>query len=151
MLNKFKIFILLLCAGINVVAFAAPIEITHGYVRETIPGTTISAAYMEIKNTTNKPIQLLSVSSNVSQRIELHEHSMSDGMMKMRQVDSILVPANDRVVLQPSGFHVMIFDLHTPLKQGQELAFLFTFDEQLTVAVNLPVKSIKQRQSHQHH
>ena len=57
------------------------------YVRASIPGTIITSAYMSIENKSDAILTLTGVSSSFSDRIEIHQHSLSDGMMKMRKVD----------------------------------------------------------------
>ena len=88
---------------------------------------------------------------NVSDRVELHQHIMADGMMKMRQVESITVPANGEVVLQPAGYHVMFFNLQQPLKAEDTLSLTLDFAEADDVTITLPIESIKRKQSHHHH
>lgn len=127
----------------------ASIEISQGHIRETIPGTTISSAYLTIRNTHNEALKLIAVTSEVSPRLELHQHSMTDnGMMKMRQVPHIVIPANSEVTLKPSGLHIMIFELTKGLMAGEQIPLTFIFENQQIVTVTLPVQSIKM---HQHH
>lgn len=130
---------------------ASEISITDQYVRETIPGTTISSAYMSIKNDMSKDITLVNITSSVSQRIELHEHIMSDGMMQMQQVESIIVKAKDKTVLQPHGYHVMIFNLDEPLVAGGTVDMILNFDNGKAVTIQLPVQGLKKKtHSHSH-
>ncbi|TRX53480.1 copper chaperone PCu(A)C [Thalassomonas sp. M1454] len=130
---------------------ASEISISEQYVRETIPGTTISSAYMLIKNTGDKDVALKSITSPVSARIELHEHLMADGMMQMQQVESIIVKANDKTVLQPHGYHVMIFNLDEPLMAGSSIDMALKFDNGKTVNIKVPVQGLKKKtHSHSH-
>ena len=91
---------------------------------------------------------------------------MSEGMMRMRQIDSINIAANAQVKLQPSGLHLMVFDLKQPLKDSQTITMTLHFAELIaTEAVNatpadlnlinvnveLPVRSIKKKHAHHHH
>jgi len=135
---------------------ASSIAVEDAYIRETIPGTSISSAYMTIVNSSDKNIKLLGAVSNISKRIEIHEHTMTDGMMRMRQRPNIEIVAKSNVVLQPSGYHLMIFDLKQPLKQGQNATITLQFSNDASVEVKLPIKSIKQmkmspQSNHQHH
>lgn len=124
------------------------VAIEQGYIRETIPGTTISSAYMTIRNDSHENIVLIGVSSKVSERIELHTHQISNGMMRMRKLDRIIIPANEQVVLQPSGLHIMIFDLDKRLQAESEIQLSLQFSNSISQNVTLPVRSIKE--SHQH-
>ncbi len=127
------------------------ITVSSGYVKETIPGTTISAAYMTISNKSDQTIKLIGAKSRLSDRIEIHQHLMADGMMKMRQTDFIAIAANEQVKLQPSGYHLMIFDLKNPLSNGETMPITLYFDNQKDVSLNLPIQGLKRKTSHHHH
>lgn len=124
------------------------IEVKQGFIRETIPGTSISSAYMTIQNTSSETVTLIGATSQVSKRLELHEHSMTNGMMKMRRVKNIVIPANSEIVLKPSGLHVMIFDLAKPLQDQDMVLINLIFEDKNIKSVTLPVRSIKQQKHH---
>ena len=100
-------------------------------VRQPIPGKTMTAAFMVLKNHTDSDETLTSASARWAGRIELHTHKHENGVMKMRQVDSIKVPANGSVTLQPGGLHLMIFDVQQPLPAtvGGELPLELCFSK----------------------
>lgn len=133
--------------------------IEHAYVRATIPGTIHSSAYMEIENKGDKIITLLSAHSDISPRIEIHQHSMIDGMMRMRKVDSIVIKSKERVKLQPSGLHLMLFDVNKPLKAQQLVELTLNFSDNVSATMQIPVYSPIQEQAaqkvvpkmHEHH
>lgn len=127
------------------------ISVSDGYIRATVPGTQISSAYMTIGNKSNSIVSLTSVTSKITPRIEIHEHTMSDGMMKMMQVDALAIPANGEVKLQPGGYHLMIFNLTTPLNPEENIDLTLHFTEGKSLQVTLPVKSIKPVAHHHHH
>ncbi|NQY64087.1 MAG: copper chaperone PCu(A)C [Alteromonadaceae bacterium] len=131
----------------------AEISVNTGYIRETIPGTSISSAYMTIHNSSLQKLSFIGASSDVSPRVEIHEHTMDNGMMRMRQRLSIEIPAQNTVVLHPSGLHLMIFDLNQPLKQDQMVSITLHFADHKDFTIQLPVQSIKNKQrskQHQH-
>jgi copper(I)-binding protein len=133
--------------------------ITQAYIRATIPGTSISSSYMEIENRSDKAISLLNVTSDILPRIEMHQHTMVNGMMRMGKLESIQIESNARVQLQPSGLHLMILDLETPLKPEQLVEFKLHFSDNVTVSVQVPVYGLAQEQAkqkttskmHEHH
>lgn len=125
------------------------LQIEHAYIRATIPGTVHSSSYMDIENKGNKAVTLLGAHSDVSPRIEIHQHSMIDGMMRMRKVDSIVIESNTRVKLQPSGFHLMLFDVKNPLKSQQEVEITLNFSDNVSVTMLMPVYSPTQEQAAQ--
>ncbi|MBA6415391.1 copper chaperone PCu(A)C [Colwellia sp. 6M3] len=126
------------------------ISVEDGYVRESIPGTSISSAYMTIKNLSSTDTRLVSASSEVSERIEIHQHTMVDGLMRMRQRDYVDILANNSTVFQPSGFHLMIFNLKEPLKAKEKVIITLHFDNQSSLEVNYTVQGLKQKKHHHH-
>ena len=147
-IGRFAKSICLLLFVIAGQAQSQTVEASDGFVRETIPGTNISSAYMTLKNSNEKSVTLIGASSKISPRIEIHEHSMTGGMMSMRQVDTIVIKSKDSVVLQPSGLHLMLFDIPEPLKAGDMVTITLHFSSQPDVDVQLPVKGIKRKKHH---
>ena len=129
--------------------FAESIDVSKQYARETIPGTTISSTYMNITNNQDKDIKLTSITSKVSSRIELHEHLMNDSMMQMQQVESIIIKAKGTRVLQPHGYHVMIFNLQQPLIADSEFLMTLHFDNGVDKQIKVPVTGLNKK-SHKH-
>ena len=132
------------------VAENANIVVENSYARESIPGTSISSAYMTLNNLAEKKIRLIAASSAVSDRIEIHQHTMDKGLMRMRQVDAVEVSAKGAVIFQPSGFHLMIFDLKRALKAKESIIITLHFDDDSSINVNYNVKGIKQKKHHNH-
>ena len=137
----------------------AMVSIENAYVRATIPGTSIASSYMEIVNNSNKTVTLLSASSNISPRVELHQHTMVNGMMRMRKLNSIDIKPKGRIKLQPSGLHLMLFDVKAPLVSPKKIELLLNFSANKSVTVNVPIYSPAEEKSanqtlskmHEHH
>ena len=126
---------------------------SEAVIRETIPGTTISSAYLTLRNADEKTLTLSTVTSTISDRIEIHDHLLEDGMMKMRQRDAIVIPANSTVTLQPGGLHLMVFNLIEPLTVHDQVTFTLHFLGGKALDVTMPVISLKHVKSnpHKHH
>jgi len=120
------------------------VSVVGAYIRSSIPGTTITSSYMIIENKGEKTVTLLGASSKISPRIEIHQHTMADGMMRMRQVNSIDIIAKQRIVLQPSGLHLMLFDIKKPLQAQQKVELTLNFSNKPPVIIQVPVYSPKQ-------
>jgi copper(I)-binding protein len=140
-----KTFILLisLFSMVGYVNASSTITVTDGYIKASIPGSDITAAFMTLNNTGDKAITLTRITGSISDRIEIHEHSMADGMMRMRQVDSITLKANSSVVLQPSGLHLMVFSIKQQLTEQDVISLTLTFSNDTEVKIQLPVRKYK--------
>jgi copper(I)-binding protein len=140
---KFFLFFALLLGLITHTHATSLINAEGGYIKASIPGSDITAAYMTLKNTGNKAITLQKITSTISDRIEIHEHSMADGMMRMREVGEVVVKAKGHVVLQPSGLHLMIFALKEPLIEQDLIPLTLTFSNGTKLNIQLPVYRYK--------
>lgn len=123
-------------------------EVTQSWARATPPGATTSAIYMTIGNHTNAALKLIAVKSNFTNRIEIHNTTMKDGMMQMRQIDGIDIEKMATVELKPHGMHMMLFDLKAPLKEGTEISLELIFNDGKAMSVEVPV--MKQAGSNDH-
>ena len=137
--GKFFILFVLLFGMVNNTYASNDITIAQGYIKASIPGSNITAAYMTISNPTDKEITLQKITSTLSDRIEIHEHSMADGMMRMREVGKVIIAANSKVVLQPSGLHLMVFSLKQQITEQDVIPFTLYFSNKTQVTIQLPV------------
>ena len=128
----------LLLASCNETAPAPDIKVEGVWARATLPGQAASAAYFTIVNDGGADA-LLSVTSPVA-AASLHSTSMANGVMKMRPVASVDVPASGRVNLKPGGIHVMVTGLKQPLPAGSRLPLDLNFQKSAERHVEAEVK-----------
>jgi copper(I)-binding protein len=71
---------------------------------------------------------------------------MDGGMMTMRAVDKLPLPAGKTVELKAGGYHVMLMDLAKPLKEGDSVPLKLTFEDKggkkVTQDVIAPVRAL---------
>lgn len=148
MKNSHLFLLLLIFSQISFISTAQSkqedIIIEKLYVRASIPGSNISSAYMKISNNGEKAVTLIDASSNISPRVEIHQHTLEAGMMRMRKLDDVTIGANEHITLQPSGLHLMLFDIREPLKSQQTIEMTLRFSDKKTVFIQVPVYNPKQ-------
>ena len=93
------------------------------------------AAFMTITNSGATDDRLIAASTPAAGKTELHTHLMEEGVMKMRQVMHIDVPAGSTVQLKPGGLHVMMFKLADVFKEGNHYPLKLTFEKAGDVSV----------------
>ena len=138
MLNKLFFSLLLTMSAL----YAGEIKIIDSYVRAVPPNVPNSAAFMQIQNLADRPLTLLSVTSDEAKNVELHEHVMDGQMMKMQQVHAIPLLPKTTTSLKPGGYHIMLLGLNHPLKEGTFVSLLLHFSNNETVAIEAPVTSV---------
>ena len=94
----------------------ADVAVKDAWVRGTTPAQKATGAFMEI--TSSDAAALLSAASPAAGVVEIHTMKMEDGVMKMRQIPKLDLPAGKGIKLQPGGNHVMLMDLKQQLKKG---------------------------------
>lgn len=108
-----------LFAAAFLTAFAAQaqVKVDDPWVRATVAPQKATGAFMQL--TADKPLKLVAASSPVAGMVEIHEMKMDDGVMKMRAVDALPLPAGQAVALKPGSYHVMLMGLKAPVKAGE--------------------------------
>ena len=91
----------------------AELVVEEGYVRKPIPGRSMSAAFMTINNTGKDDVVLKTAAIGGAKSVEIHTHTHTDGIMRMRQLHELTINAGRSVVLEPGGLHLMIFGIQT--------------------------------------
>ena len=119
---------------------AGSIDIADLWSRATPKGSSVAAGYMKIKNTGSTFDRLVSGSSEVAAKFEVHEMTMENGIAKMRPVKGGLeIKPGDTVELKPGSFHVMFVDLKTPLAAGDHIKATLVFEKAGAVNVEYDV------------
>lgn len=122
-MNRFLLAALLLSP---IAANAADLTVSQAFSRAT-PGTAApGVAYFTIHGG-DVADRLIGVSSPRANEVQMHTMTMQGDMMRMRQVDGIDVPAGGTVTLAPGGLHLMLEELKAPLKQGETVPLVLTF------------------------
>ena len=132
---------LALVAGLVVTSAAlaqpAQLEVTNAWARATPGKAENGAAYVTIESPTAD--RLVSASSPVAKKAELHTMSMQGMVMKMRPIAGLDVPPCQSLTLKPGGEHIMLMGLNQPLHEGQSFPLTLDFEKAgprtVTVAV----------------
>lgn len=117
----------------------AQVKIDNAWARPTVPGQQGGGGYMTLQSPTAD--KLLSGSTPVAERFELHTMSMQGDVMTMREVKAIDLPAGQKVELKPGGLHVMFIGIKQPLKLGSKVPVTLKFEKAGEVKVEFEVMS----------
>lgn len=151
------IFLLALALVTGLLGHAAQgggLSLDEPWVRLTIPGRP-AAGYVKIRNSGGQDDAIVSASSAMAERVELHTHIMEGSVMKMRPAKEIAVPAGTGAELKPGGHHLMIFGLDAGVKPGSEIPLVLTFRKSGRVEGRFMVRGLSDKnpsnQSGHHH
>ena len=139
-------------------------EATGAWARAMAPGATNSAVYLTLLNGTGTDDALVSASANIDATVEIHEVSMvseapmesagmgggmsspapmgsaGGGMMGMRPIEKLPLPAGTAVELKPGSYHIMLIGVKEPLKDGSTIEVTLTFEKAPPITLTVPVK-----------
>ena len=106
------------------VAAAQSVTVTNAWARATAPGQKTAGVYLELKSDSNAAV--VAVGSPLAATAELHSMTMQEGVMRMRPLPRIDLPAGQTVRLAPNGMHVMLVGLKRDLKPGDKLPIVLS-------------------------
>lgn len=116
--------------------------VTEAWARATVPGQPVGAVYMKIGSPFH--VTLTEIESDVAASAEIHSMRMQNGVMQMRALNQLDIPAGKDVELASGGMHLMLFGLKKPLKAGEtiRLKMIFVNDNKtkITLPLNVPIR-----------
>lgn len=122
---------------------AGDLVVATPWTRATPGGAKIAGGYLKITNNGKAADRLVSAVSPSADRVEIHQMSMTDGVMKMRPLpDGLTIKPGETVELKPGGFHMMFMDIKQPLKQGDKLKATLTFEKAGKLDVSFDVNAM---------
>jgi hypothetical protein len=120
-----------------------PLVIDHPWSRATPKGANVAGGYLKITNTGPTPDRLIGGTVEAAKRFEIHEMSITGGVMRMRELkDGLEIPAGKTVELKPSSYHVMMMDLSKPFSKGDRVKATLTFEKAGKIAIEFAVEAI---------
>ena len=104
------------------------ISVEGAFARASIGRAKTGVAYFMVRNPTDRTDRLIGVKMDVAGRAGLHTHLHENGVMRMRSVKAIAIPAHGMAALKPGGDHVMFMGLKAPFKQGESFPLTLIFE-----------------------
>ena len=126
------------------------VAVSGAYTKATVAGQMAGSGFMRIE-VSGASDQLIGATSPAAGDVQMHSMSMEGNTMKMRQINSIDIPANSTVELTPGGLHLMFMGLKTQLKVGDTVKIKLKFASSGEIEVNLPVQAVSPDQSMHNH
>ena len=139
---------LLACLSLIVLPAAAhdyevgDLHVDHPWARAMPDGTSVGGGYLVIRNEGSEADRLVSVSSPRTPRVEIHEMTMDNDVMRMRELaDGLEIPAGETVELKPGGYHVMFMEVPERFAEGERVPATLVFENAGEVEVEFAVEA----------
>lgn len=97
----------------------AQVTVKDAWIRATVPQQKATGAFMQLSAA--QDLQLVAVTTPLTPKAEIHEMTMQDQVMRMRQIPALALPSGKAVELKPGGYHVMLLDLPRQVKAGERV------------------------------
>lgn len=110
-----------------VLPVSAQVSVEDAWVRGTVAQQKATGAFMRL--VAEKNVRLVGAESPVAGVTQIHEMSMVDNVMKMREIGGLDLPAGQAVELKPGGYHIMLMSLHGQVKGGDVVPITLTFED----------------------
>jgi copper(I)-binding protein len=122
---------------------AGSIEIKHPWARATPKGATVAGGYMKLINTGTTADRLIGGTNANSEKFEIHQMSMDNGVMKMRPLPSgVEIKPGQTVEFSPGSYHLMFVGLEAPFEKGKRVKGTLQFEKAGTVDIEYVVEGI---------
>ena len=117
-------------------------EITaqNPWSRQAMDGNN-GAAFMTLTNNSGQDDRLVSATTSIAERVEIHETIDENGVMRMvHQPDGFPLPVGATLELKPGGKHIMLIGLKEMLKPGEAYTLTLNFEKADPITLEVPVK-----------
>lgn len=121
---------------------AADLEVENPFVREMPPTAPATGAFMTLINSSDQDIAIVRAQSDAAEKVELHTHTHDNGVMRMREIPEISVPAMGQAELKPGGLHIMLINPTRALKEGDDVRIMVTLTDGSELEIIAPVRKI---------
>lgn len=111
----------------------ATVAFDNAYINRPPPVSKMAAGYVAIHNRSDQAVRLISASSPVFNSVEIHETYADGSVMSMRRLESLEIPANGTVELQPGGVHLMLMGRAKELDESVDIGFVAESGERFDV------------------
>lgn len=119
------------------------LELKGAWTRQTPPNAKVGGGYVTITNNGTTADRLVGGSAEFAGRVEVHEMSVTDGVMKMAELkDGLTIEPGQTVELKPGSFHLMFMSMKETPKQGDTVSVTLTFANAGEAVVEMPVAAI---------
>ncbi|WFE67853.1 copper chaperone PCu(A)C [Thiomicrospira sp. R3] len=121
---------------------AKQLQVDNPFVREMPPVAPATAAFMTLINAGDQPIAVVRADSDAAKTVELHTHIDDNGVMRMREIPEISVPAIGQTELKPGGLHVMLIGPTRALTEGDIVDIKLIMQDGSEKMIQAPVRKI---------
>ncbi|MFB3100499.1 MAG: copper chaperone PCu(A)C [Gammaproteobacteria bacterium] len=139
----------------NSVLSAENIHVQNAWIREAPPAIKVMAGYLDIENSSDRALTLVSAESPEFERIEFHISQTKNGVASMQQQEHIIIAPDSTLSFEPGAYHLMLFNPSVPMREGKRISIKLTFEDGKTLSFDAIVRrsnltAIPHQHDHRH-
>jgi copper(I)-binding protein len=149
---KHALIIVILLAATSLAGADSGLQVSEPWIREAPPTSRVLAGYLTLVNTGNNTVTVTAISSPDFKNAEIHRTVIEEGIARMLAVKQLEVPAGGQLMLEPGGYHLMLFDPMRTLTEGETVTLIIHLDNGNQMSATAPViRKTGEDHSHHHH
>ena len=121
------------------------IQVENAWIRAAPPTVRTYAAYLTIKNNKTENMQLVKITSEYFEQIEMHHSSMENGIAKMEEFETI------EINFSPGDYHLMLINNKKPIEQGDQIPLTLIFSDGSHFSTIAEIKRNNEPEHHHYH
>jgi copper(I)-binding protein len=149
---KHALIIVILLAATSLAGADSGLQVSEPWIREAPPTSRVLAGYLTLVNTGDNTVTVTAISSPDFKNAEIHRTVIEEGIARMLAVKQLEVPAGGQLMLEPGGYHLMLFDPMRTLTEGETVTLIIHLDNGNQMSATAPViRKTGEDHSHHHH
>ncbi len=150
-LNSINICFFLIILFTNSAFAGENVHIQNAWIREAPPAIKVMAGYLDIENSSDSTLTLVSAESPEFERIEFHISQVKNGVTSMQQQEHIIIAPDSTLSFEPGAYHLMLFNHSVPMREGKRISIKLTFEDGKTLSFDAIVRQSNLTETpHQH-
>lgn len=116
------------------------LRVASGHIVAPATPDRPAAAYFTIEGG-SVPVDLVAVTADLAQRVEMHETVREDGMTSMRELARAPVPVQGKLEFKPGAKHVMVWGINGAAIRAEYLPMVFIFSNNDRIMFDMTIKT----------
>tara|TARA_B100000029_G_scaffold512532_1_gene609428 strand:+ start:337 stop:783 length:447 start_codon:yes stop_codon:yes gene_type:complete len=116
------------------------VDISDLWISEAPPTMSVLVAYVTLKNNSEIPLSLTSISCPLFSSIEIHRSIVKNDIVSMERYSALEIPSKSSIKLSPGDYHLMLFNPEKPLRIGDTPVFIFSFSDGTQIPVTAAIR-----------
>lgn len=139
--------LLLLISGCASQPVSTTIDVSDAWSRPVIatPDTSsmegsVGAVYLTMRNPKQTMDRFISAESTIAEAVELHQTTVTNGIMNMQMLPDIEIESGGQLELKPGSYHFMLVGLKQDLAPGDFFPLTLRFQDSEPITIDVEVR-----------